>query len=71
MGSTVTLTITQGSTVITVTTPVLAGGTYTVDVPQALTEGSYTVGAQVTDPAGNTGTATDSGAVDTSSGNYR
>ncbi|UQY35587.1 Ig-like domain-containing protein [Pseudomonas fulva] len=65
VGSTVTLTITQGSTVITVTTPVLAGGTYTVDVPQALAEGSYTVGAQVTDPAGNTGSATDSGAIDT------
>ena len=30
VGSTVTLTVTQGSTVITVTTPVLAGGTYTV-----------------------------------------
>ncbi|XXF07671.1 Ig-like domain-containing protein [Pseudomonas sp. D2-3] len=65
VGSTVTLTITQGSTVITVTTPVLAGGTYIADVPQALTEGPYTVGAQVTDPAGNTGSATDSGAVDT------
>ncbi|MER0043315.1 Ig-like domain-containing protein [Pseudomonas sp. MGal98] len=65
VGSTVTLTITQGSTVITVTTPVLAGGAYTVDVPQALTEGPYTVGAQVTDPAGNTGSATDSGAIDT------
>ncbi|YCH23035.1 Ig-like domain-containing protein [Pseudomonas sp. D1-3] len=65
VGSTVTLTITQGSTVITVTTPVLAGGTYIVDVPQALTEGPYTVGAQVTDPAGNTGSATDSGAIDT------
>ncbi|WP_230125827.1 Ig-like domain-containing protein, partial [Pseudomonas sp. Bi70] len=65
VGSTVTLTITQGSTVITLTTPVLAGGTYTVDVPQALAEGPYTVGAQVTDPAGNTGTATDSGAIDT------
>ncbi|WP_236101135.1 Ig-like domain-containing protein [Pseudomonas argentinensis] len=65
VGSTVTLTITQGSTVITVTTPVLAGGTYIADVPQALTEGPYTVGAQVTDPAGNTGSATDSGTVDT------
>ncbi|OLU22454.1 hypothetical protein BVH03_24820, partial [Pseudomonas sp. PA15(2017)] len=65
VGSTVTLTITQGSTVITVTTPVLAGGTFTVDVPQALVEGPYTVGAQVNDPAGNTGSATNSGAIDT------
>ena len=64
VGSTVTLTITQGTNVITVTTPVLAGGTYTVDAPQALAEGPYTVGAQVTDPAGNTGTATDSGTID-------
>ncbi|WP_416638820.1 Calx-beta domain-containing protein [Pseudomonas sp. OHS18] len=64
VGSTVTLTVTQGSTVITVTTPVLAGGTYTVDVPQALAEGSYTVIAQVSDPAGNIGSATDSGAID-------
>ena len=68
VGSTVTLTITQGNTVITVTTPVLAGGTYTVDVPQALAEGPYTVGAQVTDPAGNTGNATDSGVIDTIAG---
>ncbi|WP_279615893.1 beta strand repeat-containing protein [Phytopseudomonas flavescens] len=65
VGSTVTLTITQGTNVITMTTAVLAGGTYTVDVPQALAEGPYTVGVQVTDPAGNTGTATDSGAIDT------
>ncbi|MDQ7985749.1 cadherin-like domain-containing protein, partial [Pseudomonas sp. G34] len=68
VGSTVTLTITQGSTVTTVTTPVLAGGTYTVDVPQALAEGPYSVEAQVTDPAGNTGNATDNGAIDTLAG---
>ncbi|WP_218189111.1 Ig-like domain-containing protein, partial [Pseudomonas sp. PA1(2017)] len=65
VGSTVTLTITQGSTVLTVTTPVLAGGTYSVELPQPLAEGPYTVDAQVTDPAGNTGSATDSGAIDT------
>ncbi|WP_139807711.1 retention module-containing protein, partial [Phytopseudomonas flavescens] len=65
VGSTVTLTVTQGATVITVTTPVLAGGTFTADVSQALAEGPYTVDAQVTDPAGNTGSATVSGAIDT------
>ena len=65
VGSTVTLTVTQGTNTFTVSTPVLADGTYTVDVPQALAKGPYTVGAQVTDPAGNTGSATDSGAIDT------
>ncbi|WP_230123901.1 retention module-containing protein, partial [Pseudomonas sp. Bi70] len=65
VGSTVTLTITQGTNTFTVSTPVLAGGTYTVELPQPLAEGPYTIGAQVTDPAGNTSTATDSGAIDT------
>ncbi|OLU32558.1 hypothetical protein BVH06_10630, partial [Pseudomonas sp. PA27(2017)] len=65
VGSTVTLTVTQNGSSFTVTTPVLAGGTYSVELPQPLAEGPYTVGAQVTDPAGNTGSATDSGAIDT------
>ncbi|AEF23225.1 Ig-like domain-containing protein [Pseudomonas fulva] len=64
-GSTVTLTVTQGSTVITVTTPVLANGTYSVELNQPLAEGPYSVDAKVTDAAGNTGSATDTGAIDT------
>ncbi|MFB4371942.1 beta strand repeat-containing protein, partial [Pseudomonas sp. LR_1] len=65
VGSIVTLTVTQGSTVITVTTPVLANGTYSVELNQPLAEGPYSVDAKVTDPAGNTGSATDTGAIDT------
>ncbi|WP_218185974.1 retention module-containing protein, partial [Pseudomonas sp. URMO17WK12:I4] len=65
VGSIVTLTVTQGSTVITVTTPVLAGGTYSVELNQPLAEGPYSVDAKVTDAAGNTGSATDTGAIDT------
>ncbi|PZW49207.1 Calx-beta domain-containing protein, partial [Pseudomonas sp. URMO17WK12:I2] len=68
VGSIVTLTVTQNGTSFTFTTPVLAGGGYTVDVPQTLAEGPYTVDAQVTDPAGNTGSATDNGAIDTLAG---
>ena len=64
-GSTVTLTITQGTTVLITTAIVVAGGTYSADVPAALIEGSYSVNATVTDAAGNTGSATDSGAIDT------
>ncbi|MBV7564673.1 Ig-like domain-containing protein [Pseudomonas sp. sia0905] len=65
VGSTVTLTITQGTTVLTTTATVVAGGTYSADVPAGLVEGPYSVDAKVTDPAGNTGSATDSGAIDT------
>ncbi|EJY0885125.1 Ig-like domain-containing protein, partial [Vibrio cholerae] len=39
-------------------------GNYSVDVTTPLAEGSYKVDASVTDPAGNTGTATDNGSVD-------
>ncbi|KFI24625.1 Ig-like domain-containing protein, partial [Paenirhodobacter enshiensis] len=63
-GSTVTVTVTgSDGTPQTLTATVTPGGTYTVDVPAALAEGSYTVTANVTDPAGNTGTASDTGIV--------
>ncbi|WP_211248641.1 BapA/Bap/LapF family prefix-like domain-containing protein, partial [Paenirhodobacter enshiensis] len=64
-GSTVTIVVTgsDGSTQ-TLTATVGKDGTYTVDVPKALPEGDYTVTASVTDPAGNTGTANDTGVVD-------
>ncbi|WP_296129339.1 retention module-containing protein [Pseudomonas sp. Ga0074129] len=64
-GSTITLTITQGSNTFTFTT-VANGGTFSVDVPSALTDGPYNVTASVTDTAGNTGNAADNGTIDTS-----
>ncbi|MBL0565083.1 retention module-containing protein [Aeromonas veronii] len=64
-GSTVTLLVTDANgnqqTLTAIVTPT---GTFTVDVVTPLAEGSYTVTATVTDPAGNTGSATDSGSVD-------
>ncbi|WP_421331578.1 retention module-containing protein, partial [Aeromonas veronii] len=64
-GSTVTLLVTDANgnqqTLTAIVTPT---GTFTVDVVTPLAEGSYTVTATVTDPAGNTGTATDDGSVD-------
>ena len=63
-GSTVTLTVTQGDTVQTITATV-ANGTFNADVPAALADGAYTVSASVTDPAGNTGSASDAGSIDT------
>uniref|UniRef100_UPI0037C8D3B5 retention module-containing protein n=1 Tax=Pseudomonas sp. TaxID=306 RepID=UPI0037C8D3B5 len=64
-GSTITLTITQGSNTSTFTT-VANGGTFSFDVPSALTDGPYNVTASVTDTAGNTGNAADNGTIDTS-----
>ncbi|SED69163.1 beta strand repeat-containing protein [Pseudomonas anguilliseptica] len=64
-GSTISLSITQGSNTYNVTTTV-NGGTYSVDAPTALTDGPYNVTASVTDLAGNTGSATDVGTIDTS-----
>jgi len=65
-GSTVTLLVTDANgnqqTLITTVNP---DGTFSVDVTTPLVDGSYTVTASVTDPAGNTGTATDDGSVDT------
>ncbi|MEH8202840.1 retention module-containing protein, partial [Aeromonas veronii] len=65
VGSIVTLLVTDANgnqqTLTAIVTPT---GTFTVDVVTPLAEGSYTVTATVTDPAGNTGSATDSGSVD-------
>ncbi|WMJ05878.1 Ig-like domain-containing protein [Aeromonas veronii] len=64
-GSTVTLVVTDANgTQQTLTAIVQPGGSYSVDVTTPLAEGSYTVTATVTDPASNTGTATDDGSVD-------
>ncbi|HGS5303297.1 TPA: Ig-like domain-containing protein [Vibrio cholerae] len=64
-GSTVTLVVTDANgNQQTLTATVQPDGSYSVDVTIPLAEGSYTVTATVTDPAGNTGTATDDGSVD-------
>ncbi|EHU8077879.1 Ig-like domain repeat protein, partial [Vibrio cholerae] len=64
-GSTVTLVVTDANgTQQTLTATVQADGGYSVDVTTPLAEGSYQVTASVTDPAGNTGTASDKGSVD-------
>ena len=65
-GSVVTIVVTdsEGATQ-TVTTTVKDDGTYSVDVPEELPEGDYTVDASVKDPAGNEGSASDNGSVDT------
>ncbi|WP_323065796.1 retention module-containing protein, partial [Aeromonas jandaei] len=64
-GSIVTLLVTDANgNQQTLTAIVNPNGTFTVDVVTPLSEGSYTVTASVTDPAGNTGTATDNGNVD-------
>ncbi|HEH9429779.1 TPA: retention module-containing protein, partial [Aeromonas sobria] len=65
-GSTVILVVTDANgTQQTLTATVQPGGGYSVDVTTPLAEGSYKVDASVTDPAGNTGSATDDGSVDT------
>ncbi|MFM5650512.1 retention module-containing protein, partial [Aeromonas veronii] len=65
VGSIVTLLVTDANgNQQTLTAIVTPSGTFTVDVVTPLAEGSYTVTASVTDPAGNTGSATDSGSVD-------
>ncbi|MGL4795085.1 MAG: retention module-containing protein, partial [Aeromonas jandaei] len=65
-GSTVTLVVTDANgNQQTLTAIVQPGGGYSVDVTTPLAEGSYKVDASVTDPAGNTGSATDNGSVDT------
>ncbi|AHE48321.1 asx product [Aeromonas hydrophila 4AK4] len=64
-GSTVTLVVTDANgnqqTLITTVNP---DGSFSVDVKTPLPDGGYDVTASVTDPAGNTGTATDDGSVD-------
>ncbi|MCK2082766.1 retention module-containing protein, partial [Aeromonas sp. 3925] len=65
-GSTVTLVVTGANgnqqTLITTVNP---DGSFSVNVGTPLPDGGYDVTASVTDPAGNTGTATDDGSVDT------
>ncbi|EPO2917141.1 Ig-like domain-containing protein, partial [Vibrio cholerae] len=64
-GSTVTLVVTDANgNQQTLSAIVQPDGTFSVDVTTPLAEGFYTVTATVTDPAGNTGTATDDGSVD-------
>ncbi|QJT26545.1 Ig-like domain-containing protein [Aeromonas media] len=65
-GSTVTLVVTDANgNQQTLTTTVNPDGSFSVDVVTPLPDGGYDVTASVTDPAGNTGTATDDGSVDT------
>ena len=65
-GSTVTLTVTDANgNQQTLTATVQPDGSFSVDVETPLPDGGYDVTASVTDPAGNTGTATDDGSVDT------
>ncbi|MFQ2094707.1 retention module-containing protein, partial [Aeromonas taiwanensis] len=65
-GSTVTLVVTDANgNQQTLTATVQPDGSFSVDVTTPLVEGGYQVTASVTDPAGNTGTATDDGSVDT------
>ncbi|WP_430480914.1 VCBS domain-containing protein [Aeromonas caviae] len=64
-GSTVTLVVTDANgNQQTLTATVQPDGSFSVDVTTPLAEGGYQVTASVTDPAGNTGTATDDGSVD-------
>ncbi|MFM4995377.1 retention module-containing protein [Aeromonas sanarellii] len=65
-GSTVTLTVTDANgNQQTLTATVQPDGSYSTDVLTPLPDGGYEVTARVTDPAGNTGSATDDGSVDT------
>ncbi|CAJ1790000.1 retention module-containing protein [Aeromonas salmonicida] len=64
-GSTVTLVVTDANgNQQTLSATVQPNGTYSTDVTSPLPDGDYDVTASVTDPAGNTGTATDDGSVD-------
>ncbi|MEB5555631.1 Ig-like domain-containing protein, partial [Vibrio cholerae] len=64
-GSAVTLVVTDANgNQQTLSAIVQPDGTFSVDVATPLAEGFYTVTATVTDPVGNTGTATDDGSVD-------
>ncbi|AAN57286.1 retention module-containing protein [Shewanella oneidensis] len=65
-GSTITIVVTDSTGAQqTLTTTVNPDGTYAVDVTNPIAEGGYTAEASVTDPAGNTGKASDNGNVDT------
>ncbi|VEE62464.1 CshA-type fibril repeat [Shewanella putrefaciens] len=64
-GSLITIVVTDSNGVQqTLTTTVNPDGTYAVDVINPIPHGGYTATATVTDPAGNTGNATDNGNVD-------
>ncbi|WP_221620863.1 retention module-containing protein, partial [Aeromonas caviae] len=65
-GSTVTLTVTDANgNQQTLTATVQPDGSYSADVVTPLPDGGYDVTASVTDPAGNRGTSSDDGSVDT------
>ena len=65
-GESVTLTVTDANgDVQTFTATVQPDGTFSADVPANMADGNYTVDASATDAAGNTGTASTSGEVDT------
>ncbi|MCB4360469.1 retention module-containing protein [Quatrionicoccus australiensis] len=64
-GSVITLTITDSAGLVqTVSTTVKGDGSFAVDVPAPLGQGNYTVVASGVDAAGNTGSGSDSGSVD-------
>ncbi|MBB1290942.1 Ig-like domain-containing protein [Pseudoalteromonas sp. SR41-5] len=66
-GSTITLTVTDANGAVqTISAQVIADGSWTVEVPAALAEGTYSVDASISDSAGNEGTASASGTIDTS-----
>ncbi|MBH0074345.1 Ig-like domain repeat protein [Pseudoalteromonas sp. SWYJ118] len=66
-GSTVTLTVTDANGAVQIiTAEVIADGSWTAEVSAALAEGSYSVDASISDSAGNEGTASASGTIDTS-----
>ncbi|WP_368447636.1 VCBS domain-containing protein [Cobetia amphilecti] len=62
-GSTVTLVITDSDGNEQTVTATVENGTYSVDAETPLSEGEYSVEASVTDPAGNTATSNDVGAL--------
>ncbi|UCV13844.1 retention module-containing protein [Quatrionicoccus australiensis] len=64
-GSVITLSITDSAGLVqTVSTTVKGDGSFAVDVPAPLGQGNYTVVASGVDAAGNTGSGSDSGSVD-------
>ncbi|MBX9764731.1 MAG: retention module-containing protein, partial [Pseudomonadaceae bacterium] len=65
-GSVVTITVTPSTGPAQEFTAVVQpGGGYNIDVPSELSGGPYTVTAEVTDSAGNTGSSTSSGNINT------
>ncbi|MEM5507621.1 Ig-like domain-containing protein, partial [Pseudoalteromonas sp. AS71] len=66
-GSTITLTVTDANGAVqTITAQVIADGSWTAEVSAALAEGTYSVDASISDSAGNEGTASALGTIDTS-----